>query len=659
MGEQQGPIVWDADLYDSVAGQVPDLIDATTALVTDFLDQNQQWAQQTLTQANLALANLSQAKFVGQIPNPPEPPAISTSAYLNGTLGAVVSPGFGGITVFEKTFSPTDVVVQDPSTAEPTYSRIVSGVTIPQAPVFSIPQTPPEPGLDLSFDLGTSPAKDYGESPELMQINIPTYTMALLPMFNDTAPEFDTMPPDPIIQWVEPQYLSDIKNSVEDVIQTLLAGGTGLPIPVETAIWERARQREDRTVLKTVSDATDQWTLRGFSHPFGLLNKQVITVREDAVEKANSLSREVAIEQARLEQSNIKFAVEQGLHYEQIFTGLFMSVVDRNFQIAKFQVETAIQIFNMQVTVFNTEQAVFAQKGERFRLQLESALAPLKEYSMLVEAEKTKAVANQTLIAGFTAKVQAFSAQVDAYKTFIQAQTAKAEQQKLKVDLYRSQIDAMVAKVNVQRGAFEAYTAQVGGEVAKVQLESANASVFNSQVQGWSTLVQTKLKKAEIDISNNRLKMDWQIADMNRITTLNGQQLAVIHANLAGWQASLQRATAEAQTQLGFTQAGVQAHIELSRLQLGKYTAQVEQWKANAQQILQVAQLAAESLRAAGQISATLSAGAMAGTHVSAGISAGASSQQSRQDQKSESKGFSQNMGSNYSTIHTYPHKTS
>ena len=659
MAEQQGPIVWDADLYGSVAGTVPDLIDSTTALVTDFLNQNQDWAQQTLNLATLALANLSNAKFDGQIPNPPDPPTVTTTANLSGTLGVVTDPGFGDITVFEKTFNPTDVVVQDPSTAEPTYTRIISGVTIPPSPVFSIPQVPPAPGLDLTFDLGTTPVKDYGETPELTQINIPAYTMALLPMFNDSAPEFDTLPPDPLIQWVEPQYLSDIKDSVESVLQTLLAGGTGLPIPVETAIWERARQREDRTTLKTVSEATDQWTLRGFSHPFGLLNKQIITVREDAVEKANSLSREVAIEQARLEQANIRFGVEQGIHYEQVFTGLFISVVDRNFQIAKFQVETAIQIFNMQVTAFNTEQAVFAQKGERFRLQLESALAPLKEYSVLIEAEKTKAVVNQTLVAAFTAKVQAYSAQLDGYKTFIQAQTAKAEQQKLKVDLYRSQIEAMVAQVNVQRGAFEAYTAQVGGEVAKVQLESANASVFSSQVQGWSTLVQTKLKKAEIDIANNRLRMDWQIADMNRITTLNGQQLAVIHANLAGWQASLQRATAEAQTQLGFTQAGVQAHIELSRLQLGKYTAQVEQWKAHAQQIIQTATLAAESMRAAGQLSATLSAGAMAGTHVSAGISAGASSQQSRQDQKSESKGFSQSMSSNYSTTHTYPHKTS
>jgi hypothetical protein len=658
-----GPIVWDEDLYGSVATEVPAMMDRTNEMVGSFLELNKTWAQTSLDTAMTTLQELSAAQFSGALPPPPDPPGLTTTADVSTDLGGPVVPNLGHI----DTSDPNPLVLDPVKVPDvggdvdevPEYTRVVNGVTIPEAPIFAFPATPPAPGIDTSFTFPTEPTPKYGEPPVLWEFTVPPpYTMPVLPMFDDEVPEFDTPPPNPVIDWTEPVYLSNVKDAIEAVILEMLEGGTGIPPSVEQAIWDRARQREDNSAEQTISAAVDQWATRGFSHPFGMLNKQSIVVRDAALLKNNSLSRDVAIKQAELEQSNRQFAVTHGLTYEQIYVGIFLAVVDRNFQIAKFEVETAIQLYNMQIMIFNIQQQIFTQKGERFRLQLEAALAPLKMYQMLVEVEKAKAEVNQAMVASYTAEIQAYATEVQAYKTSVEAQVAKSSMEKLKIDLYKAQIDAMVAQVAAQRGAFDAYTARVGGETAKVQLEQANASVYNTQVQAWSTLVGANLKKAEVDIANNRMLLEVHIAEMQRIQTLNAQQLTLVQANLAGWQASLQYQTALANLETTVKQAGIQKEIELSRLQVSKFSAMLEEWKAHATHILEQARITSESLRAAGQMAATLTAGAMAGTHVSAGVSSGVSAQQQRADHKSESKGFTQSQGSTYSTTHSYPHKT-
>jgi hypothetical protein len=233
---------------------------------------------------------------------------------------------------------------------------VITGLSIPDAPQLVLPVAPVAPGLITEFALPSAPVPDYGSAPAIADLNLPTYVSPALPVFNDAAPEFNVLPPDPFIQWTEPQYSSDIKDAVKLVLQQMLAGGTGLPADVEQAIWERARGREGAEALKVIAEAMGQWASRGYAFPPGELNKQIQAVRDETERKVNEHSREVMIKQAELEQTNRNFAVTQGIGYEQVFVGLFMQIVDRNFQIAKFAVETQIQIFNLKISAFNVQR---------------------------------------------------------------------------------------------------------------------------------------------------------------------------------------------------------------------------------------------------------------------------------------------------------------
>jgi hypothetical protein len=356
------------------------------------------------------------------------------------------------------------VVVPDIASEIPVYVPVVTNLNIPDAPHLNLPAPIDVPTIETEFAVPDAPAVDYGSAPSLEEILLPTYAAQTLPLFGDTAPEFDVLPPDPFIAWTEPVYASAMKDAAAAVIAEMLAGGTGIPFAVERDMWEQSRQREDASAQKVIDEATEGFAARGFSHPPGVLNAQVLAVREESARKATELSREIAIKDADLEQKNRQFAVEKALDYERIYVGIFLAIVERNFQIAKFGVETAIQVFNMQVTAFNVEQAVFAQKILLYKTQLDAAFFQLKVFEALVEVEKAKGILNQSRAAVFESRVRAYGIQVDAYGKLIDSVRTRSELQKNRVDIYRAEVESNVALINGERAKFEAYDSQVKGE---------------------------------------------------------------------------------------------------------------------------------------------------------------------------------------------------
>ena len=641
---------------------VPELIDQTNDLVTDFLEANKLFANEAVADAQAAMAALADAKLPPALPDPPPAPSIVTS--VNGSIGLNfdTQPELGAISNDQGAFSTFDadaVDIPDISGEIPAYVQIVNGISIPEAPAFTLPSDPLVPGIDTSLNLPSAPAQSYGASPVLLDFNMPVYTPVVLPVFGDAAPEFDVLPPEPVINWTEPTYSSDVKEAVRLTLLSMLAGGTGLPEDVERAIWERGRAREEAGAAKSIEEAIEQWAVRGFSAPQGYLDGKIYALRDDTRMKINAMSRDVMVKQAELEQTNRNFAVEKGISYEQVFTTLFLQVVERNFQIAKFTVETQVQIYNMRVTAFNAEQQVFAQKITLYRAQLEGAFAYLKAFDSLVMAEKAKAEVNVARVQAFEAKVKAYSAQVDAFKALIEGEKIRSEIQKTRIEVYKAQVEGQVAKIQGKRSEFDAYVARVQGESAKAGLEEANSRAYVARVQGIALKNDINVKRADVQIQANRLNLDFDIANMNRVSTLHGTELAKIQANLAAFQALTSKATAKYSTdkeRLGFE---LQSQIELSRIAIAKYQALLEQWKVRAGEIIQMANINAESLRAAGVIASNLASGAMAGTHVSAGISAGASAGEthgvSTSNQSSQSK--SEGTSNSYSVSHDFSHK--
>lgn len=655
------PAFYNAVLDAPIDPTVPELIEETRDIVTEYLDQNRTWVTEALDAGRALLDTLTNLSLPPGLPDPPAAPNITAafSAALN--LGFATEPSLGEISpqIIEE-FNPEEVVIPNISSERPTYESLGLTLNIPDTPSYNQPSEPTPPSIiDVDDEIPSAPTPSYGVVEELESFVPPTLPTLTTPEFGAELPTFNVLPPEPVIQWQEPTYTSDIKDAVAAVIQEMLDGGTGLPADVEQALWDRARAREDVAAAGAVEAAIEEWAARGFIVPAGLLNKQVQVARETAATKVNGLSRDIAIEQANLEQKNRQFAVTAGLDYERVFTAVFLAVVQRNFEIAKFAVETQLQVYRTQVEAFRVELDVYNAYIAKYKADLEVALFGLQIYRAQIEGEKAKGELNLAKVQAFKAKVDAFGSEVEAYKALVQAVGVRADVQKTKADVYRSQIEGMVAKINGERAKFDAYDSRIKAETSKVQMEGVNAQVFETRTRAWGEAARVLLAGAELEFKENQQTLDWNIANMRRVSEYTGQQLAVIQARLAAFNANVQRSVASFNADSEAQRLNIQATTAAQQMAIARYQVQTDQWKTRAQEIIQFGLANIESQRAMAQMISTWISGAMAGTHVSAGVSASASAGQSssRSTQSSTSQSRGVNENSQYTVAHNYQHR--
>lgn len=150
------------------------------------------------------------------------------------------------------------------------------------------------------------------------------------------------IPPPPIIEGLSSSEMTDLYNSTADEIKALLedgltdffttyfplgaemaqaqawllralSGGSGLPAHIEEQIWQRDRARILREAYRASDDAMAMWAARGYALPPGALVGTVNKIMTKANDEIIQSSRDRAVEAARLEIENAKFAVDQAL----------------------------------------------------------------------------------------------------------------------------------------------------------------------------------------------------------------------------------------------------------------------------------------------------------------------------------------------------------
>lgn len=123
--------------------------------------------------------------------------------------------------------------------------------------------------------------------------------------------DFTTKVNDFLNTWF-PDFLTRLRTAVDDwLYTTITAGGTGIPTAVESAIWERSRNRELKEAARIKSEATEAFASRGFSLPSGVLYVQLAMIDQAASDKISTHARDVAIKQIEIQVENIRFAVDK------------------------------------------------------------------------------------------------------------------------------------------------------------------------------------------------------------------------------------------------------------------------------------------------------------------------------------------------------------
>lgn len=521
---------------------------------------------------------------------------------------------------------------------------VMPTIELPSTPgIINIP-IPERPMVNTDIEIPEAPVLDMPEMDTLKQIEIPKFNFPELMDFDGVPPSIEGISvPNVFINWKEPEYKSEILDELSLYISEGMKGGTGLPIPIEEALFNRARARESREVSRAVNEAIGDWSSRNFTMPPGMLVKQIAAIREDGQLKAAELNRDILIEASKMEIEQLRFLVQQGMSLEQLTSNIFNNTATRLFEVARFNAESQISVFNAQVAFFNAQNEAFKTLSDVYRTKLDGALAKLSAYKTAVDAQVAVGQINEQYVQVYRAKVDAVQSNVEVYKALIQGASLRAEVMKNQFDSYRADVQAYSEQIGAEKVKVEAYEAQIRGETSKASLFDAQARAYASTIQGIQAKanikgqqIQLKMEAARVWISKYQADLESYKAELQANLTEVQQNTMAFSAEVDAWRATAGMEVSQAEMQSRYADMNTRTNIAYAEMQLKEYEAKM-------QKAVQEANIALESAKAMGQYSAQLAAGAMSAAHVSASISGNGStsSSYSNSDSKSESHNYS------------------
>lgn len=522
----------------------------------------------------------------------------------------------------------------------------------PVMPTIELPSTPgminipvPErPVVNTDIDIPEAPVLVMPEMDTLKQIEIPEFNFPELLDFDGTPPSIDGVSvPNVFINWKEPVYKSEMLDELSSYISVGMKGGTGLPAPIEEALFNRARARDSREVSRAVNEVIGDWSSRNFTMPPGMLVKQIAAIREDGQLKAAELNREILIEASKMEIEQIRFLVQQGMSLEQLTSNIFNNTATRLFEVARFNAESQISVFNAQIAFFNAQNEAFTTLSSVYRTKLDGALAKLSAYKTAVDAQVAIGQINEQYVQVYRAKMDAVLSNVEVYKALIQGASLRAEVMKNQFDSYRADVQAYSEQIGTEKVKVEAYEAQIRGETSKASLFDAQARAYASTIQGVQAKanvkgqqIQLKMEAARVWIGKYQADLESYKAELQANLSEVQQNTVAFSAEVDAWRATAGLEVSQAEMQSRYADTNTRTNIAFAEMQLKEYEAKM-------QKAIQEANIALESAKAMGQYSAQLAAGAMSAAHVSASISGNGSAS------TSTSKSTSTSTSHNYS----------
>ncbi len=118
-----------------------------------------------------------------------------------------------------------------------------------------------------------------------------------------------------------PDIAEAVKTQSDDWIVNTITNGRFVPIDVENALWNRARDREVQESLRQEKSYIDANAARGFKLPTGTLNYAIAVNQQETSKRLTTINREIAIKAFDVANENTKFAIQQAVALRTAFVG--------------------------------------------------------------------------------------------------------------------------------------------------------------------------------------------------------------------------------------------------------------------------------------------------------------------------------------------------
>ena len=351
----------------------------------------------------------------------------------------------------------------------------VRDVAVPDAPVVVLPDAPAFLSLTTHTFGGVNLHEDWLDKLD----DIPTLTL---------------LEPVPFSYSPGARYASDLLDNLKATLRARLAGGTGLSAAVEQAIWDRARERENLAGLAREQEVLRGAEALGFPLPSGVLAGQLADARRETADKVSSLSRDIAIKQAEMEQQNLERTIQFASQLETTLLEDAYKLEMLAFETAKTAADNAIAAHNAQIEYFKALLVGYQAYAGAYDTVIKAELNKVEVFKAQLQAEQTKADINKSLVDRYRAEIDGAMATVEIYKARVGAAQTLVELERSRIQAGAEQVRAFVATVSAETAKADLYK-------STVEAESAKQEAYRTQVQAYSSKVGAQAERARAEVA--------------------------------------------------------------------------------------------------------------------------------------------------------------
>lgn len=491
-------------------------------------------------------------------------------------------------------------------------------------------QTDADDPTDFSGGTGHSSMNPNIDLQPLTQITDPQITPLKLPdipefdslvTFEATAPSFDLALPTGTFEFNETLYSSDVLTQTDALVQTMIAGGVGIPDAIWDAIFAKAEDREYNASLLAENEAVNMFSERGFSLPQGTLVALVQQAKQEANNKTATLSREIAIQYAQEEVKNLQFAVQQGIALEQLRGSWHEQRMQRTLDAAKFLFESYFRTMEAEIAIENAKLELYNIQSQVYKTRLESEAIKYEKYRLELQKQELVSEENKTQIQVHAAKMSELDAVIKKFNAEVGFRQTEVQEVQSRISLYSERIKEYAAEIQEIDTKVQVYKTKAEVEGIKAGAYETSVKAYMAETQAYNNRIDAAAKQIDAEVGIQDLKVKKYAEEVKAWEAELRARVDTYEANIRGFEAEIEKFKQDIQQE----QFKNQYKLDEQKYNLEGLRIQHETEMHNAARKAELAaestRLAVEANKAIADIEAGLTGSMYSALNISAGMS--------------------------------------
>lgn len=363
----------------------------------------------------------------------------------------------------------------------------VGDITKPTAPTLHRQDLGDATINGVSLNAGAKPSVTTSLS--IGEVALPSFDMAPIETFDLAAPELSYLEPTSEFSFTNDDYTVLIRDELLDVIRKQLAGDD--TSEYESAIYERAKDREAGGVRTIDQDVARNFAARGFMLPPTAVVAVSQRAREEMAAKLGGINRDIMVNRIDRFDRLREQAMVYGLQLEQVFVQNHNAHLERALNVARFTAEQGMVVYNALAQRHKDEVALWQVQSQVRTQWVDNALKETVRFEAKLKQSEIKFKNNEQKERVFSLLNQAKMQLDDIRKTEIGIADFSIRNNDQALQLAKIDTERYLARLKGDDQALRQYAEEIKGAQLDIQTEELKLKVSDQELKRYQTLLST------------------------------------------------------------------------------------------------------------------------------------------------------------------------